>query len=418
MRRRDLLGTALAMPVAALFSSLEAFAQPMRGAIRITAVKALGLKDPQTGAKKQQTIVRIDTDAGISGYGECGSDGASARAVIEDLNGGGRLPQLSLIGKDPLAIQVHFHNMFYAYEQRRRAMKVLSGIDMALWDLAGKILKLPVSKLLGGNFRDEIDLYSHFPNDPGDFLDKGLWRDRWAKLKADPQNFHAFKVDAHSILGLSMQQYTPSLGPRDFRRIAQAYALARETMGDDTDIIVHCHCEFDVPSAIGIAHAVEPIKPLYMEDPLQPAWSEGWNALRRATSVPLMTGENMELAEWAVPFLENQAVNIFQPDIINSGGITGTRMIAETAARYRIPVALHNVSGLLLNLASQQLAAATFDCPRIECSKLAHTLPWAKPNPLVIRNGRMKVGTAPGLGFEPDPDFLRSAMAPGEPWWG
>ena len=91
---------------------------------------------------------------------------------------------------------------------------------------------------------------------------------------------------------------------------------------------------------------------------------------------------------------------------------------AKAAARYRVPIALHNVSGLLLNLASQQLAAATFDCPRIECSKLAHTLPWAKPNPLVIRNGRMKVSTAPGLGFEPDLDFLRSAMAPGEPWWG
>jgi galactonate dehydratase len=140
--------------------------------------------------------------------------------------------------------------------------------------------------------------------------------------------------------------------------------------------------------------------------------------LRRATSVPLMTGENMELAEWAVPFLENQAVNIFQPDIINSGGITGTRMIAETAARYRIPVALHNVSGLLLNLASQQLAAALFDCPRIECSRLAIKLAWAKPNPLVIKNGRMQVSTAPGLGFEPDPDFLRANMAVGEPWWG
>ena len=75
-----------------------------------------------------------------------------------------RLPNLALVGKDPLAIiQVHFHNMFYAYPQRRREMKVAGGIDMALWDLAGKILNRPVSKLLGGNFRDEVLLYSHAP---------------------------------------------------------------------------------------------------------------------------------------------------------------------------------------------------------------------------------------------------------------
>ncbi|HKB95662.1 MAG TPA: hypothetical protein VKB94_02365, partial [Rhizomicrobium sp.] len=133
MRRRDFLGYALALPAASLFSTLDSFAAPARGMTKITAIKAMRLKDAQT-------LIRIDTDAGISGYGECGSDGPTARSVIAAYNGGGRLPHLGLIGKDPLAIQVHFHNMFYAYEQRGRAMRVLSGIDMALWDLAGKIL--------------------------------------------------------------------------------------------------------------------------------------------------------------------------------------------------------------------------------------------------------------------------------------
>ena len=150
MRRRDLLKYALALPAASFFSTFDALAQPARGQIKITAIKAINLK----GA---QTLIRIDTDAGISGFGECQGDGPMARSVINLYNGGGRLPHLGLIGKDPLAIQVHFHNMFYAYEQRGKAMRILSGIDMALWDLAGKILNQPVSKLLGGNFRDEID---------------------------------------------------------------------------------------------------------------------------------------------------------------------------------------------------------------------------------------------------------------------
>jgi len=130
-----------------------------------------------------------------------------------------------------------------------------------------------------------------------------------------------------------MQEYTPSIGVEEARRVNRAYTLAREAFGDDIGIDVHCHCELDVPSAIKVAQAVEPINPMFFEDPLAQEWSECWMALRRATRIPIMTGENMELAEWAIPFLQNQAVDIFQPDIINSGGITGVKMIADLAAR-------------------------------------------------------------------------------------
>ena len=409
MKRREFLKAAMALPLLPVFAPLNALAQPARGMVKITAIKALQIKNAQT-------LIRIDTDAGVSGYGECGTDGNTARAVIKAYNGGGRLPHLGLIGKDPLAIQVHFHNMFYAYEQRGRAMRTLSGIDMALWDLAGKLLNLPVSKLLGGNFRDEVEVYSHCP--PGDFLSKAEWQARAQDMKSTFNGIRTFKIDTHVVLGLPMQQYTPSLGPQDFRKMANAYAMAREALGDDIDIIVHNHCEYDVPSAIGIAQAVEPIKPLYFEDPLQPQWSEGWLALRRATKLAIMTGENMELAEWAVPFLQNQAVNIFQPDIVNSGGISGARAIAALAAEYRIPIALHNVSGVFLNMASQQVAAATFNCPRMEMAKRALGMNLGGKSPVVVQNGKMKVSTLPGLGVEVDEKYLRANMAEGETYWG
>src|SRR3954447_14729436 len=194
--RRNFLELALSMPVGAALATYQALASPAEGLSKITKIQALQLKDGRT-------LIRVDTDAGTSGYGECNTAGAIARSVIAAYNGAGRLPNLAVVGKDPLAIQVHFHNMFYAYPQRRREIKVLSGIDMALWDLAGKILKQPVSKLLGGNFRDKILLYSHATG--GDYLSKEEWRDRSQRLKSDAHGFKAFKVDIHHALGINMQ---------------------------------------------------------------------------------------------------------------------------------------------------------------------------------------------------------------------
>jgi len=146
MTRRNFLESALSLPLGTAFARYQTLAASAEGLSKISRIHALQLKEPRT-------LIRVDSDGGISGYGECNTQGPAARSVIAVYNGAGRLPNLGLIGKDPLAIQVHFHNMFYAYAQRRREIKVLSGIDMALWDLAGKILKQPVSKLLGGNFR-------------------------------------------------------------------------------------------------------------------------------------------------------------------------------------------------------------------------------------------------------------------------
>lgn len=390
--------------------TLEAAAARTRGLVKITDIRAMRLDDGFC-------LVRVDTDAGVSGYGECGdNDGNLVRAVIDLFaKGNGRLPHLKLVGKDPLLIGVHHHNMFSAFPQRRPHMQVLSGIDMALWDLAGKLLGQPVSTLLGGRFRDEIEPYSHCPQ--GDFTDAGAWPDRAAELKADPHGFKAFKVDIHSCLGLNMQEYVPSLSPGDIRKVRRSYELAREHLGEDIDIIVHCHNELDTPSAIAVAEVVEPIKPLYFEDPLQPGFAENWLALRRTTRLPIMTGENIELVDDALPFLQAQAVDCLQPDIVNSGGITGTKAIADLAARYRTPITLHNVSGVLLNMASQQLGAAIFDCPRIECTRRATSLKWAADNPIHITNGKMQVSTAPGLGVELDEDFLKGHRFANEPYW-
>lgn len=386
---------------------LDTAAESAREQVKITSIKAMRVG--------QRTWIKIETDQGFVGYGPGGPSGVVARDVIANLQNG-RLPHLGLIGKDPLAIQVHHHNMFYGYPQRGRQMKVLSGIDMALWDLAGKILNQPVSVLLGGNFRDKIQLYSHCGG--GDFLSREEWRDRAQKMKESRLGFKAFKIDIHHVLGIPMQQYVPSIGPREARNVHRAYELAREELGDDIDIIVHCHNELDVPSAIKVAQAIEPIKPLFYEDPIAPGYSEGWMALRRATNLPIMTGENLALAEQALPFLQHQAVDVLQPDLINAGGITGTRTIAEIAALYRIPVCLHNVGGLGLNMASQQWSAAVFNCPLMESRGDSDRADEAASNTPVIKDGFMEVSTLPGLGLDLNQEYMKQARNEGEPWWG
>jgi L-alanine-DL-glutamate epimerase-like enolase superfamily enzyme len=378
-----------------------------RGQVKITAIKALQ-------PKRDATLIKIETDAGVSGYGPCHGTGPFVRAAIEHLEGP-RLPHLGLIGKDPLAIEVHFHNMFYAYPQRGRQMAVLSGIDIALWDLAGKILNQPVHRLLGGPFREEIPLYSHCRG--GDFLNKDEWRERARDMKEDPHGFKAYKIDIHHALRSPMQQAIPSIGVQEARDVRQAYAMAREALGDDIDIIVHCHAELDLPSAVKVARAVEPIDPLFLEDPIAPAFSESWQALRRTTRLPLMTGENLALTEGVLPFLQHQTVDCLQPDLINCGGITGAKRIADLADVYQIPISLHNVSGYVLNMASQQFSAAIFNCPRMECRRNADRAPETGGQDLVIEDGKMKVSQRPGLGLQLDFDYLKANRAEGEPWW-
>ncbi len=172
-----------------------------------------------------------------------------------------------------------------------------------------------------------------------------------------------------------MQEYVTSLSPGDIRKVRRSYELAREHLGDEIDIIVHCHYELDTPSAIAVAEAVEPIRPIYYEDPLQPGYSENWMALRRSTHIPIMTGENHRpCPRTPCPSSSTRRSIACSPISSTRAASPAPRRIADLAALYRTPITLHNVSGLLLNAASQQLAAAVFNCPRIECTRRATSL--------------------------------------------
>jgi L-alanine-DL-glutamate epimerase-like enolase superfamily enzyme len=421
LTRRSFLTTALALPVGASLAHYEALAAPAQGEVKITAIKTIRLNNKSRG--NSRALIRIETDAGLTGYGPS-EGGPEARAAIAALEGAPGRSQ-GLIGGDPLSIRVHFHNMFYAHAQAPHNVNVCSGIDMALWDLAGKILNKPVHKLLGGPFRTEIDTYSHLLPPSGtpeqtqeDYLNKENWRARAELLKGYKGGFRAFKIDIHPSLGARNGEFFPTITPRTAAKVQKVYSLAREALGPDYDIIVHGHNELDVSSAIKFAQAVEEIKPLFFEDPLSPEFSESWMAVRRSSRIPIITGESLGLIESFRPFIQNQAVDCLQPDLVHAGGITGTKIVADFAASYRMPISLHNVSGYALNMASQQFAASVFNCPRIECRPWYDEAPEAAGNIPVVKNGFMQVSSLPGLGIVLDQGYLKANLADGEPWWG
>ena len=405
MTRRELLRYAILLPAGAWLSRFQSLAEPELGKIRITDIRAMKLS-------RSNCLIRIDTDAGISGYGEAGTNGPMARARIEVM-------KQYLIGKDPLAIEVHFHNLTTLMHAWMAHIPTISGIDIALWDLAGKILNRPVCVLLGGPFRESIPLYSHGVN--VDMLDKGSCREWAQRVRSAPEGFTAYKISFDSYIGIAVARYATTLTPAQVRTVFRAYSNLRDAVGTDIDIAVHCHNELDTPSAIAVARAVEPLEPLFFEDPLNVPFSEAWMSLRRSSRIPLLTGEKLELLGGFKPFIDNQAVDIIHPDLAFAGGITGVKKIADYATMTRTPVALHNVGSLVLTMASAQFGASVHNFFRSESplgwpDRIAEKM--SATNPPVVKNSLLQVPMGPGLGLEINPDFLKEYKEPGEPFWG
>src|SRR3954470_2595183 len=179
LSRRSLLKVALGAPAGTWLMNYRAAAASHTGQVKITKIKTMGLDNVGDGC-----LIRIETDAGIIGYGEAGLPSAAARARIDMI-----APQL--IGEDPLAIQRHFYRMADTQYSFMANIPTVSGIDIALWDLAGKITGYPIYRLLGGPIRKNIPVYSH--GGPADMLDKTqckAWADR---VKSAPEAFTAFK---------------------------------------------------------------------------------------------------------------------------------------------------------------------------------------------------------------------------------
>lgn len=404
--RRDLIRLAAMAPLAGCLAELRAFAAPLAGKVKIIGIQAMAL-DHMAG----NCLIRVDTDAGISGIGEAGATGPMARARIEAM-------KPLLLGKDPLDIGVHWEAMTSLMYNYVAHIPTCSGIDIALWDLAGKLLQQPVYRLLGGCFRDTIPMYSHGEN--LNMLDKASCRDWAARIRARPEGFTTYKNNLHEALDVPSSVFAPSLTSQQVRQVRLAYENVREAVGDDIDIAVHAHGELDATSAIQVAKAVEAMRPAWFEDPMNPVFHQGWLDLRRSTTIPILTGEKLEMVRQFRPFLDNGVIDIPHPDLAFAGGITGTKKIADYAGLSRTPVALHNVGSLVMTYANAHFAASIQNLYRVE-SALAHQGRYveamAASNGPVVHGGQMMIPGGVGLGLDLSQDFLRKYLLPGEPFW-
>ena len=424
--RRGFLKTALALPAGAWLAGYRAMAAPYTKMVKITAIKTLQLDNVGDGC-----LIRIETDAGLVGYGESGINSKLARARIDTIQG-------ALIGQDPLAIERHFYRMSALQYSFVAHIPTISGIDIALWDLAGKILDKPLYRLLGGPFREAAPIYSH--GNIANPLDAGECR-AWAqRVKEQPEGFTAYKFGINAGgrgaprrgataggggaqgEGGGREPFAETLDGSTFRKIDKGYANLREAVGDDIDLAMHCTGQFDTRSAIGLCKAIEPSDPLWIEDPLTVNYSEAWLELKRSTRVPLLAGEKTELVRGFRPFLDNQVLDMLHPDVAYSGGITGCKKIADYAALTRTPVGLHSGPCSLIRFyASVHLAGAIQNFFKIE-NVLGEFRGFkekmAAGAPPQIRKSVMQFPEGPGLGLDINEDWLRQHMAKGETWWG
>lgn len=419
-RRRFFRTLAAASVVPAFLPRFRALAAAERKRVKIRDVQAMMLQ----GASRTYTLVRIVSDAGLYGIAEAyGSPGVGVKEQVLSL-------KPWLVGKDPLEIDTLYTQMGEGTKDlsgtrtdgsAHNLLRAVSGIEMALWDLAGKILEVPTTTLLGGRFRDKVRVYDHAA--PRNMLDKGSVGEWAARVKAHASGFTCHKFgfpNSDPAVDPARDPSNRLLTTRELINLRKGFENCRDAVGWDRDLMVHCHWEYDLRTAIQIADAVESIKPVWLEDPLPVDYSDSWKRLCAASKVPICMGENLARREGFKDFILNQGCDILHPDLRNAGGFLETKRIADMAHVFGLPMANHNTGSQVCTYASAQWAASIRDYIALET--ITGEGGWMDQVLLLdgpyIKDGFIRVSDKPGLGIELNPDVVRAHLAAGETWWG
>ncbi|MFC1693984.1 mandelate racemase/muconate lactonizing enzyme family protein [Candidatus Latescibacterota bacterium] len=418
MKRRNLFkALAASLPAASVLPHYHAMAATDRKKVKITDVKVMvvrGLFD--------WPLVRVETDAGIYGIGECYFGPDPKGAILHSQRLSPSLREI-LIGEDPLDVDRLYTTMIArkvgAGATAGVTVAAISGLEIALWDIAGKILGVPVHKLLG-SFRDSVPAY--WTKTPRNMLDPASCREFTDMLKSHPYGFKAVKSDyirRRDIESRLSRRFTR----KDIDRNAKGYMNMREALGDDYEIVFHCHWEFDWMDALALARAIAPMRPWWLEDPMPPAFSDTWVKLTEESPVPILMGENVYTRYGFKPFIVNQGCHIIQIDIVKAGGLLEAKKIADLADIFYIPTCAHNVASPIGTIASAHSAASirNFLGHEFNYGNMKDHLAWeafAVYDRPFIKDGKYQLSDKPGLGIDVNEDHVRANLAPDEKWWG
>ncbi len=340
--------------------------------------------------KPRWLFLKIHTNAGITGLGEPITEGRAltcAQAVKEI--------EPYLIGKDPRPV-VHHWQAIYRHAFYRGGpilTSVLSGIDMALWDIKGKALGVPVYELLGGPTRKRVRVYAHAGTVP-------------AMKAAMEKGFTAFKTGPAKR---RPARYAES--PAEVKYAVEQFAELRRALGDNVDIGIDFHGAISPATAKLLIKGYEPYNPMFIEEPVQCQNHDIMAEIARGTHLPIATGERV-FTKWGFrEVLEKKAATILQPDMCHAGGITEVRLIAGMAEAYYASVAPHNPLGPISLAAGVQLAASI---PNFLIQEQVSLGEGYIKQPFRVREGYLDLPTAPGLGIELDDNLMADKI--GHDW--
>jgi len=336
----------------------------------------------------------VETDEGISGYGEVDTAPFVGKAIVDAYMSHGTCYGLRevVVGTDPFDYEQIWNDMWaktYYYGRSGPVMHVISGIDMAIWDIMGKSTGKPVHKLLGGSYVDNVRPYA-------------------SALMPDSKDEVKRMVEKYSSLGYTAIKF--GWGPLgyDVNFDLQLIEMARKTAGDHMEIMIDIGKRYKLKQAMFVAKAIEQLNIYWLEEPLPAEDYAGYRRLTESTSTRIATGEE-ESGRLAFSRLINESgVDVIQPDISRCGGLTEAKKIATMAADNNITLVPHAFKTGILVAASIHLIAALPNVPFLEFSVTESAIrKELLVKPFVQKDGFIKVPTNPGLGIELNPDVIR-----------
>ena len=339
-------------------------------------------------------FVWIRTDEGITGIGECFRRQPSVtKALIDDL----LAP--ALVGANPLETARRFDDMARAAsaaEMGGAAFCAIAGLDIAMWDIKGKALGVPIHNLLGGAIRDAIPVYA-----------SSMRRDMTPLKEAR----RAASLVEKGYRGYKLHSAVPGAIDHPADQTIATVTEVRAAVGDDVDILVDVNGAFSVHRAIEIGKALEDLGAFHFEEPRPAHDLDGLAAIADALDIPIASGEMIYTHHQYRDLILRGRVDIIQPDIVKVPGFTELQRIDALASAFDVPITVHNTQPIISTVAHLHFCAASRMVPysqeyNIEPIPIRDEYPILK-EPLEVADGHIAVPTAPGLGVELDDEMVR-----------
>lgn len=327
-------------------------------------------------------------------------------------------------GKNPLNVHRLFEDVrrsgFFEGAQSGMFVAVLTAVETALWDLVGKALNLPVYQLLGGKFRDKIRLY----------MDTALYQSKLPKphqfaeaaKEAVEMGFTAIKFDLDQRNDPNKYDtYNWTASPAELERMYNQMAAAREAVGPNIDICADMHGRYDLVTGQQVAHMMEPIRLMWLEEPIPAENVDAYKQITNSTSTPICAGENLYLAHGFRKLLELGAVDIIMPDLQKAGGLGEGQRIANLANLYYVPFAPHMVASFLGAMASCHVCASVPNFMVLEWQIYFHKNKMFKEivtfDGPMVEDGFITLSEKPGIGVEINEEGMRKYATAGVPFF-